>query len=55
MKFDKRIVAFEDTNWFVIEISTRNITSNRKLGSERKKFEIRRKNCSFEDENRPVG
>jgi len=30
MKFDKRTVPFEDTNWSVIEISTRNVTSNRK-------------------------
>jgi len=29
-KFYKRTVAFENTNWYVIEISTRNITSNRK-------------------------
>jgi len=30
MKFDKRTVPFEDTNWVLIEISTQNITSNRK-------------------------
>ena len=29
MKFDKRTVPFEDTNWSVIEISKGNITSNR--------------------------
>jgi len=29
--------------------------NHRKLGSESKKFEIRGKNCSFEDKNRPVG
>ena len=30
MKFDKRTVPFEDTNWSVIETSKRNTTSNRK-------------------------
>jgi len=30
MKFYKLTVAFEHTNWYVIEISTRNVTSNRK-------------------------
>lgn len=58
-EFDKGTVGlpFEDIRWPVIEISIRNALrteNHRKFGQEPKKFDNRRKNCSSENDIRPV-